>query len=408
MRADAFLLDVTRLVSRLGRGALTGIDRVELAYLRHLAAGVVPCLGLLRTSAGVLVLRGGALQAIADWAAGGAIPQKRDVLARLSRRGSIMQGRLETDLRRFAIARAPMIFAGRALARVCPPGTVYLNIGHANLSDRMMHALRKIPDLRIAVMVHDTIPLDYPAFTRLGQADVFARKLAVVSRHADVVIHTAPTNRHQTDVHLARLGRVPRAVVAALGVEVPVPDPSQLPAGLSLESLSQQDPYFVAVGTIEPRKNHGMLLDLWDGMAKSGGPLPRLLILGNRGWADQALFARLDRGVPGVQVLSGLSDGAMAAVMQGARALLFPSLAEGFGLPPFEAAGMGLAVISSDLSVIRDGLSDYPVYLDPTDSYSWMETIIEHAVRLGPAQTGKSGVVIPSWEKHFNTVLSNL
>lgn len=403
MSAEAYLLDVTRLASRLGRGALTGIDRVELAYLRHLSVGPLPCLGLLRTSAGIVVLRAEALGAIANWANGAAIPTKRDLLARLSRRGTVMQGQLETALRAFSLARAPMILAGRVLAKVCPSRCVYVNVGHANLSDRMMSALRRVPDLRIAVMVHDTIPMDYPAFTRQGQAAVFGRKLAVVSRHADVVIHTAPSTQRQTEIHLKALGRVPRPVMAALGVDLPVPDPSQVPAGLSLET-----PYFVALGTIEPRKNHRLLLDVWDSMAQRSGPRPRLLILGNRGWADAALFARLDRGVPGVQVISGLSDGAMACVLQSARALLFPSLAEGFGLPPFEAAGMGVAVISSDLSVIRDGLLDYPVYLDPTDSYSWMETILGYVAGETSPKGMRLGFEVPTWETHFNTILRGL
>ena len=360
-------------------------------------------MGLLRTSAGIVVISAAGMREVDRWATGAEIPQRRDFLSRMSRRGTVMQGRVETALRAYAIARAPMQLARFALARVCPTHTIYLNTGHANLTDRMMRALRKVPGLQIAVMVHDTIPLDYPAFTRQGQAKIFGRKLAVVSRHADAVIHTAASNQRQTEVHLANLGRVPRAVVAPLGVTLATPDPSQLPKDLTLEA-----PYFVTIGTIEPRKNHRLLLDIWDSLAQTGRPLPRLLILGNRGWADPALLARLDRGVPGVQVFSGLSDGAMAAVLQGSRALLFPSLAEGFGLPPFEAAGMGIAVVSSNLSVIRDGLLDYPVYLDPSDSYSWMETIIGHSAGERPKEMKRVGVEVPSWEKHFNAVLRDL
>lgn len=403
MRAEIFLLDVTRLASRLGRGALTGIDRVELAYLRHLPETGVQCFGLLRTSAGIVVLRQEAFGVIAQWAAGAEIPQRRDVLARLSRRGSAFQGRIETALRAHALARCPMILAGRVLARICKAETVYLNVGHSNLTHRMMRALRYVPGLRIAVLVHDTIPLDHPNYTRAGQGDAFARKLKVVADHADVVIHTAPSTQRLTEGHLAALGRVPSALISPLGVDLTVPNPGQLPNGLNLSH-----PYFVTVGTIEPRKNHKMLLDIWETMAQGKAEVPSLFILGNRGWADPTLLDRLDKGVPGVQVLSGLSDGAIAALMQNARALLFPSFAEGFGLPPFEAAAMGLAVISSDLLVIRDSLLDYPVYLGPTDSYSWMETILLHASGKGTLGRGSSRVEVPSWEGHFNTVLSGL
>ncbi|MBE0554024.1 MAG: hypothetical protein IH625_10075, partial [Rhodobacteraceae bacterium] len=74
MPHDLRVLDVTRLASRLGRGALTGIDRVELAYARRFLEGNVPALALLRTAAGVVVLRAGALRWIAERAEGARLP----------------------------------------------------------------------------------------------------------------------------------------------------------------------------------------------------------------------------------------------------------------------------------------------------------------------------------------------
>ena len=76
--------------------------------------------------------------------------------------------------------------------------------------------------------------------------------------------------------------------------------------------------------------------------------VPRLILAGSRGWANAEVFRRLD-SLPfvGQTVLEcpGLTDGAIAALMAGATALLFPSHAEGFGLPPVEAAAAGLPVI---------------------------------------------------------------
>ncbi|MDT9702392.1 glycosyltransferase, partial [Streptomyces sp. P17] len=88
-------------------------------------------------------------------------------------------------------------------------------------------------------------------------------------------------------------------------------------------------PRFVTLGTIEPRKNHALLLDVWDSLPP---PRPQLVVIGRRGWADQALFARI-AATPDVAEFNTLDDGQVAAVLTGAQALLMPSFAEGFGLP---------------------------------------------------------------------------
>ncbi|MFT5742778.1 MAG: glycosyltransferase involved in cell wall biosynthesis, partial [Paracoccaceae bacterium] len=186
------------------------------------------------------------------------------------------------------------------------------------------------------------------------------------------------------------------AVVAHLGVDLTPPDAASLPKSLDLTR-----PYFVTVGTIEPRKNHGLLLDVWEAL---GADPPRLFICGSRGWQNEDVFARLDRGIEGVTELSGLSDGAIAALFQGAHAMLFPSFAEGFGLPPIEAAALGTPVICGDLAIWREVLGDTGVYLDVTDRYKWQKAIIKIAEQKNTSPKDK--MVAPTWADHFKIVLS--
>lgn len=391
---------MTRLLSRIGSGALTGIDRVELAYLRHLPWQGIPCRGLFRSPAGLIVIDADDLARVGDWAEGAPLPTGNDWIGRLGRRGKPVLAALEADLRKRALARAPLALAAPMLRRLLPKGSVYLNVGHSNLDNSLLWKLRHGAKLRLAVLIHDTIPMDHPEFSRSDQVPVFRRKLAAVSAHVDLVIHLAQVTRERTDGHLARLGRVPPGIIAPLGITPPVPDVTLIPAGLDLSR-----PYFVTLGTIEPRKNHALLLDVWERLAARPGPLPDLLILGNRGWADRETLARIDRAPPGIRLLSGLPDGAVAALLARSQALLFPSFAEGFGLPPYEAAAMGVPVIAADLPVLREGLMDFPVYAHPLDRYSWQQAILDRILqRNRPALSPR----LPTWEEHFQKVTSNL
>lgn len=390
-RPSARLLDLTRLVSRLGSGPLTGVDRVELAYLRHLLMLDVPLWALVRTKIGFLLLNRVGAQGVAGLV--GADLPRADLISRMVRRGQPMRARAEAAVRRLAVARCARWGLRRMLRRL-PVGFHYLNVGHANLTDGVLGCMG-----RVGVLVHDTIPLEYPQFASAGTPVAFAAKLAVVARHADVVIFSTQDARRKAQAHMAQM---PASVVAPLGV--PVAQPSG--------EVVEQVPYFVVLGTIEPRKNHALLLDVWEGMAARGVTPPGLVIVGRRGWADAALFGRLDAlKARFAQVVErpGLDDAAVASLLLGAVALLFPSMAEGFGLPPIEAAALGVPVIAGDLPVTREVLGDYPVYRSVTDSYSWTETIMRHVANATAPHIGTDArrhVEPPTWADHFNSVLT--
>lgn len=397
---QARLLDVSRLVSRAGKGALTGVDRVECAYLMRLLADPLPFFALARTSLGFVLLDRAGAQALADRITGRVPWGLADRLSRTMRKLTPARRQAESDLRRLRLARCRPRGLSRMLRKHCPPALAYLNVGHSNLNERM---LASVP--RAAVLIHDTIPLDHPEFSGEGVPAQFRRKLKAVARHADLVIYNSAQSQASAETVFHKEGRVPKGVVAHLGVEPLTPDPSQLPADLPTDA-----PYFVTLGTIEPRKDHALLLDVWQSFHDTppAGGIPRLFILGHRGWRNEAVFDRLDTApFMGQTVFErpGLSDAAMAALLQGARALLFPSRAEGYGLPPLEAASLGTPAIVSDLAIYRETLGDFPVYVANRDAYLWRKEIERFAQEQGTARaTGLRQ--LPSWDMHFETVLS--
>ena len=282
------------------------------------------------------------------------------------------------------------------LPDTCRQGTRYFNVGHSNLDTTVLESVADLDRSRTIIMIHDTIPLDHPDHQREGTVSVFQRKLDAVRRFADLVV--TPSEASRADV-LRHLGVAAAPVRAAhLGITPSRPDPAALPAWIDLGR-----PYFVSLGTIEPRKNHALLLDVWEEMTGQG---PGLFICGSRGWRNEAVFARLDAGIAGVTEIPGLSDGAISALLARSAALLFPSFAEGYGLPAMEAAALGTRVICSELPVFRETLGAYGVYLPPTDRYQWEKTIEAIAGNAnetpGPVQDFKA----PTWSEHFKLVLN--
>jgi len=283
-----------------------------------------------------------------------------DGLSRLARRKSVPVRQAESDLRRFAFARCRPRRLGDMLERHLPTGVAYLNTGHSNLSERMLWSLRHRAKAGIAVLIHDTIPLDFPDFQRPGTPAKFRAMLRRVRAGADLIICNSQHTKANVTHHMQGWGDVPPMIVAHLGVAVP--QIGALPQG-----LEPRPPYFVALGTIEPRKGHDLLLDVWQELeGELGSNTPQLLIIGRRGWNNKVVFDRLDalpKDGP-VRELSELSDEAVGALLARSAGLLFPSHAEGFGLPPVEAAALGVPVVCSGLPVIREILGDIPVYLE--------------------------------------------
>jgi glycosyltransferase involved in cell wall biosynthesis len=388
---------------------LTGIDRVELAYLRRLASDETPLFLLVRTVLGYILLdQAGAKKVLARFE-GQAPWGKADLVGRLSRKTTPEKQAAEADLRRLAMARCRKGGLVAMLKRRMPTGSVYLNVGHSNLTEEVLSAWRNLPDVRITVLVHDTIPMDFPQFQRPGTPEKFAAIMKCVGQGADLVVYNSKATRADAERWFKTWGRCPFGVVAHLGVDLPKPDPAHLPNDLDLVS-----PYFVTLGTIEPRKNHALLLDIWDQFAceMDDADIPNLIIVGTRGWRNEDVFHRLDNLSSlknHVFERAGYDDAALAALLVGAAGFLFPSLAEGFGLPPIEAASLNVPVICSDLPVYDEFLGNIPVYLKPGDVYSWKQSITSLAreKRAGHERDAQkvSQVRIPNWADHFNFVL---
>ncbi len=135
--------------------------------------------------------------------------------------------------------------------------------------------------------------------------------------------------------------------------------------------------YVLSVGTLEPRKNIPALIDAYSMLPADLQQRFPLVLVGMRGWLTSALEARMkplvERGV--IKPLGYVADEMMPLIYSGAAAFVFPSLYEGFGLPPLEAMACGAPVISSSSSSLPEVVGDAGILVDPLNVDALAESL---------------------------------
>lgn len=422
MPASPIAFDLTRLITRLRHASPTGIDRVDLAYARHYLGGSGQRFGLVTTAVGPRIVDGETARGIVERVAAGWIedlsaeddPVYRRLLARLSGAQPEPAGATRSRAPRFDAMRRRRLQLDTSLRAIrsggvaqLPANTLYLHTSHLRLDKpARFDWLYARPDIRAAFFVHDLIPISHPEYGRPGEASRHAVRMQTIARHADHVLCNSQDVADRFAAYAAEQGFGRKPVTAAwLGAE---------PVFGAKEGQAPRfaRPVFLICGTIESRKNHLLLLNLWRSLAESRPEvMPRLVIVGRRGWEAESVFDMLDR-CPAMRdhvvEARGLSTQGLARLLRAATALLMPSFIEGYGLPVIEAAASGLPVLASDIPVHREIAGAFAQFLDPLDGPGWRDAILalcEPESRLGAELAGRlEGYAPPDWAGHFERV----
>jgi glycosyltransferase involved in cell wall biosynthesis len=223
----------------------------------------------------------------------------------------------------------------------------------------------------------------------------------VILPHADVILTYSEHTRQDVAQTFGFPAERIHAVPLAHGERFrPLPDRQALAAGLARFGLDGQR-YVLTVGTLEPRKNHALLLRAFARMVRADPALPHQLVLaGARGWHDQSIFDLVgELGLRERVVFPGHSD-PLEVLYNGADVFVYPSFFEGFGLPPLEAMACGTPVITSNSSSLPEIVGDAGLQIDPHDEAGLCEAL--GGLLHDPARRGRLAEAGLEWASQFS------
>ena len=255
---------------------------------------------------------------------------------------------------------------------------VYLSMGldweYNSIVD--LHRARRRVGFRTILFCYDTIPVRFPHLMSFDARQTFARYFVDVAHSADRVVAISQTSRSDFVSLMEEVGAPkPPVDVVALGTDLNVPEGAMRAPSKDLESTT----FVLCVSTIEARKNHEVLYNVWDRLiAMYGDEVPTLVIVGMVGWGVGDLLFRIrtnPRLKERIRILDNLADGELAWLYRNSLFSVFPSLYEGWGLPVVESLAYGTPCICSTAPAVVEAAQGLATAIDPLDTRAWLVAI---------------------------------
>ena len=215
-----------------------------------------------------------------------------------------------------------------------------------------------VSQVPMAVTIHDLTHRLYPEVHERLKRYYFPAMINASVKKAKAVF--AVSRATEKDLHHAMPISVGKTVVTPLAArKMGISGPN---ATDSAKRTSED--YMLFVGTLEPRKNLPRLLMAWHSLDRETRGNTKLLIVGATGWMVEELLKDLAAD-DSVRFLGHVDDSELASLLTGARALLYPSLYEGFGLPVVEAMQLGVPVLTANIGATQEIAEGAAVLVDP-------------------------------------------
>lgn len=235
------------------------------------------------------------------------------------------------------------------------------------------------------VTIHD-LSLLLHSSTHEARAVLRGRlRLPRMARKATVIITVSESVRREVCEHLGvapeKVFAIPLAPQTSF---VPRPPEDTEDTIETLKRLGVKEQFLLFTGTIEPRKNLTTLLSALEEVLRTTEFRPQLVVAGKVGWKSQDVVAQIERLSPHVKLLGYTASADLRALYSSCRAFVYPSIYEGFGLPPLEAMACGAPVIASAVPSVTPGAARV---IPATDVQALTRSIVELLSDAGSRQT---------------------
>ncbi len=251
--------------------------------------------------------------------------------------------------------------------------------------------------------IHDLAFLYYPRAYKWSYQWYYRRWYPVYARKAAHIVTVSEATRRDIVRHYgitpAKITVIPNAATAEFA---PLTEEAQ---ARIRQQWTQGIPYFITVGTIQPRKNLVRLFQAFDQVRQQVKEPLKLLVVGRKGWRYQEIFAAYQqmRHRQDVHFLGTVNDQTLRQLLAASVALCYPSLYEGFGLPVLEAMQSGTPVICSNRSALPEVAGDAAILIDPEDATDLQRAMVrvfrDPQLRQQLIQRGRQRARQFSWEQ---------
>ena len=254
--------------------------------------------------------------------------------------------------------------------RDIPSGAIFFELDgvwNSPLKRSYLFPILKQNGVKIVTQVYDLIPLTEPQFCHENTCANFMVYVGANLKYADLIITSAQTTIDVLNSLTDRIGLDrKKATVVGLSSDFSKKNDSNGSVDPAVEKIAEGSKYLLMLGTIEPRKNHALVIDaLESGLAKAG---VKAIFAGRIGWNVKELEKRIKTHPlynKSLFFVEKPDDATVDYLYKHAFAVAFPTFNEGFGLPMIEAFMRGTPVIASDIPVLHEVAGDYADYFDP-------------------------------------------
>ncbi len=304
------------------------------------------------------------------------------------------------------VATKDLPFSSRALTvmwqRWRLPLPIELFTGRLDIFHSPDFTLPTVRSSATVVTVHDLTFLVHPECAHPGVEKYLRRAAPRALERASLVLADSQCTRQDLmsyyGIPAARVAVIP----AGVGDEFhPVTDSRMLQA--VQDTYQAYPPFILTMGTLEPRKNLPRLFEAYARLRQEAGIPHRLLVAGGKGWLYEDIFRAVERlGLQDeVRFLGFVPDHQLPALLTLADVFVYPSLYEGFGLPPLEAMACDVPVVCSNTSSLPEVAGDAALMVDPTDvpalAAAIHRVLTDEALRQSMVEKGREQAARFTW-----------